>query len=108
MEDACCIEAQGGLKYRYQLRARYEQSPLFRRMLLRLSWMWGIGMLIAAIVTTTLVMVLDEIVVFGVGWGVPWAMHILCGVGTFVICSHDLKLEKRTWKEEKLGISAVA
>jgi hypothetical protein len=98
MEDACAIEAQGGLSYRHQLRARYDASPLFRRMLLRLSWMWGIGLIAAAIATTVLVMVLPEIEAFGVGWGVPWAMYMLLGAGTIFLCHHDLNKERAEWR----------
>lgn len=107
MEDACAIEARGGLRYRQQIMARYEQSPVFRRMLLRLSYMWGTGLIIAATVTTALVMTLREVEAFGVGWGVPWAMYIVLGACTFLLCSHDLKLERRLWREQKVVSSAV-
>lgn len=108
MEDACAIEARGGLKYRHQIMARYEQSPLFRRMLLRLSYMWGTGLIIISIVTTALVMTLKPVEAFGVGWGVPWAMHIILGACTFLLCHHDLALERRVWRQEKEKMAGSA
>src|SRR6187402_1533166 len=52
VEDAGGIEGQGGVEYRKQVMKRYEVSPLFRRMMLLLSWGWGIGLICAAIVST--------------------------------------------------------
>jgi hypothetical protein len=45
---------------------RYEASPPFRRMLLRLTWFWGTSFMIIAIVTTILIVALEERIAFGV------------------------------------------
>jgi hypothetical protein len=46
-------------------------------MLLRLTWFWGISLLIVAIVTTILIVALEERIAFGVGWGVPYLWSTL-------------------------------
>ena len=61
VEDAGAIEGQGGVDYRRNVIKRYEVSPLFRRMILVLTWAWGLGFIIAAIVSTVLIMALSEI-----------------------------------------------
>jgi len=50
---------------------RYEANPPFRRILLRLTRFWGINLIIIAIVTTILIVALEERIAFGVGWGGP-------------------------------------
>jgi hypothetical protein len=54
-------------------------------MLLRLTWSWGISLLIVAMVTTILIVALEERIAFGVGWGVPYLWSTLFGLGL-----HDL------------------
>ncbi|PQE26348.1 metal ion binding protein [Rutstroemia sp. NJR-2017a BBW] len=45
IEDAGGIEGQGGVVYRSNVMKRYEVSPIFRRMLLILTWFWGVGLM---------------------------------------------------------------
>jgi hypothetical protein len=68
IEDAGAIEGQVGVEYRKQVMRRYEISPRFRRMVLLLSWGWGMGFITLTNVSTVLIMELSEDIYFGVGW----------------------------------------
>jgi len=104
IEDAGAIEGQGGVEYRSQVLKRYAVSSRFRHMILALTWGWGIMLLCVATVATILVMLLDENVAFGVGWGLPWAW---CTGWAFISVSYvkcQLKREKAEWaKKETVG-----
>jgi hypothetical protein len=54
IEDVVAVDGGGGVAYREALMARYDASPLFRRMLNRLDAFWGIGALVAATIITVL------------------------------------------------------
>lgn len=100
IEDSVAIEGRGEIAYRLALRDRYNASPMFRRMLITLTWMWGVGLLIAATVSTVLVMELQEHIAFGMGWGVPFAMLAVYAAITIVYVRRSLKEEKRMWREK--------
>ncbi|KAF4636346.1 hypothetical protein G7Y89_g1735 [Cudoniella acicularis] len=84
IEDAGGIEGQGGVQYREALMKRYEVSPRFRRMVLILSWVWGLGFIVIAIVATVLIMLLDVDIGFGLGWGLPWVFSAVYSVLTIM------------------------
>ena len=50
VEDVGAIEGQGGLEYRTAVIKKYETSTRFRRMMLFLSWEWGLVLICIAIV----------------------------------------------------------
>lgn len=54
IEDIIAVNGGAGTKYREELNARYEASPLFRRMLNRLDGFWGFGALTTAATVTAL------------------------------------------------------
>jgi hypothetical protein len=54
IEDIVAVDGGGGVEFREALIARYDASPLFRRMLNRLDGFWGVGALVTASLTTTL------------------------------------------------------
>lgn len=98
LEDTGAIEARGELAHREAVIKRYEASPLFRRMLLRLTWFWGIGLMSIAIVTTILIVSLKETVAFGVGWGLPYVWSALFGLWTVRFVKKSLSEERAAWK----------
>ncbi len=98
LEDAGAIEARGEVAYREAVMKRYETSPLFRSMLLRLTWFWGISFLVTAIVTTILIVSLEERVAFGVGWGLPYVWSAVFGLWTVRFVKRSLKEERAAWK----------
>jgi hypothetical protein len=98
VEDAGAIEGQGGVDYRRNVMKRYEASPLFRRMILILTWAWGLGFIIVATVSTVLIMVLSENIGFGVGWGLPWAWSAFLSVLTVIFVRKSLDKERAEWR----------
>jgi len=97
IEDAGAIEGQGGVGFRVQVMKRYDASPRFRRMVMCLSWGWGLSLIGIAIVSTVLIMVLNENIGFGVGWGLPWAFAAVCTVVTVIFVKRELALERAEW-----------
>lgn len=98
LEDTGAIEARGEVAHRETVMKRYESSPLFRSLLLRLTWLWGFGLIIIAIVTTILIAVLEENVAFGVGWGLPYIWVAIFGLWTVRFVKRSLDEERRMWK----------
>ncbi len=101
VEDAGAIEGQGGVDYRRQVMKRYEVSARFRRMMLVLTWCWGVGLIIIAIVATVLIMELSENIGFGVGWGLPWVWSAGCAFVTIAYVKYQLRTEKAEWREKE-------
>lgn len=107
IEDSVSIEGRGEIGYRHALRDRYTASPLFRRMLLTLTWAWGVGLVVAAIVSTVLVMEMQEHIAFGMGWGVPFVLLAVYAAITIVFVRRSLGEEKRLWRQKaEAGVMA--
>lgn len=107
IEDAGGIEGQGGVDYRRQVMKRYDASPRFRRMVLILTWAWGLGLIGIAIVATVLIMVLTENVGFGVGWGLPYAWAAVWSILTVVFVKKELRKEKAEWRAKEAARPVV-
>ena len=77
-------------------------------MLLRLTWFCGIGLLVIAVVTTVLIVSLEEEgVAFGVGWGLPYVWSAMLGIWTVGFVKKNLKEERAAWKTGRYsGITA--
>jgi len=103
IEDAGGIEGRGGLEYRRHVIKRYEESPVFQRLILFLSWMWGLGAIGIAIISTVLIMVLSEDVGFGVGWGLPYAWAAVWTLVTVILVKWQLKHERKVWRLKRPG-----
>jgi hypothetical protein len=101
LEDTGAIEARGELAHREAVMKRYEASPPFRRMLLRLTWFWGISLMIIAIATTILIVALEERIAFGVGWGVPYLWSTLFGIWTVRFVKRNLTDERIAWQSRR-------
>ncbi|KAE8452555.1 hypothetical protein EG329_013814 [Mollisiaceae sp. DMI_Dod_QoI] len=104
LEDSGAIEYRGELTARHAVLRRYEASPLFRKMIQRLSWFWGVGFLMIAMITTILIFSLEENVAFGVGWGVPYVWATIFVLGTIFFVKASLREERRVWRLN-LGIN---
>ena len=98
LEDTGAIEARGELAHREAVMRRYEASPPFRHMLLRLSWFWGISLMVIAVVTTVLIVSLEERIAFGVGWGLPYVLSALFGLWTVRFVKKSLREERSAWE----------
>jgi len=101
IEDAGAVEGRGEVGYRTNVMKRYEVSPMFRRMMLILTWIWGIGFLLSASVSTILIMVLSEDIGFGVGWGLPWFCSFLLAIFTIFFIRVSLKKERADWSNKE-------
>lgn len=67
IEDIVGVDGGGRLDFRERLNTRYEASPMFRRMLLRLNAFWGFGAVTLAGTLMGVVWVIPGTVAFGVG-----------------------------------------
>jgi hypothetical protein len=66
IEDIVAVDGGGGRPFREALNARYEASPLFRRMLHRLNAWWGFGAVIVAGAVTTVLWTIPEEIGYGI------------------------------------------
>jgi len=77
IEDIVGVNGNAGRPFREALDARYEASPLFRRMIRIQSLFWSIPSLLLAIALTVIVCIhqVPDPVAYGLGWAVPfiWA-----------------------------------
>lgn len=105
IEDCGAIEARGERVYREKMNARYEASPLFRKMILQLALFWGIGLICIAVVSTALVFTMKDNVAFGIGWGLPFAFMILWALLTIVFVRRSLTREKMIWRNAAAELS---
>lgn len=97
VEDICAVEGHGNREYRERLKARYEASPVFRKMLVQISWFWIIGSAIAVAASAAVVATTKWYVGFGFGWGIPFVWGYIWAATTTIYVSHMLKKEKATW-----------
>lgn len=105
IEDCGAIEMRGEKVYREKLNARYEASPMFRRMIIQLSWSWGVGLICIAIVSTVLIFMIEDDVAFGLGWGLPYAFMIVWAVLTYWFVKRSLTREKAVWRAAAAELS---
>ncbi|THV55004.1 hypothetical protein BGAL_0016g00470 [Botrytis galanthina] len=103
IEDAGGVEGQGGVVYRSNVLRRYEVSPIFRRMMMVLTWFWGIGLVCIAIISTVIIMTLPENIGFGVGWGLPYCFGFVWVCITMAFVKTQLRKEKRHWETKDAG-----
>lgn len=67
-EDVVAVDANQGAVFRQAWNARYDSSPLFRQLLGRLDWMWGItGLLVAGGNIAVIFTVQDRSIGFAIG-----------------------------------------
>lgn len=100
IEDFGAIECSGERDYRAAILARYDTSPDFRKMIQKLSWFWGIGLIISGVGATVAIMLLPEDVGFGVGWGIPPVCVAPLALITNFWVKSMTKKERRRWVEK--------
>ena len=71
VEDIVAVDGGAGREYRDQLHARYNISPLFRKMIMRQTWFWGVGSLLVGIGTLVVIWTVPVSVAYGVGKSYP-------------------------------------
>lgn len=101
IEDFGAIECSGERDYRAAILARYDASVDFRRMIRKLSWFWGIGLILIGGLATGLIFGLhDEHVAFGIGWGVPPVLIAPLAIITNFWVNWETRRERRRWAEK--------
>jgi len=76
IEDIIAVDGGGGVEYREALIARYDASPLFRRMLNRLDAFWGVGALTTASIITVLLWTIPEQIGYWIGGSLDIDMSV--------------------------------
>ncbi|KAL7424412.1 hypothetical protein Q5752_000094 [Cryptotrichosporon argae] len=103
IEDVIAVDGGGHTEYRRRLDSRYAASPVFRRMLARLSLFWGFGAMAAATLTTVLVFVLERDVSYVIGWTLPWVWTGIWLLLTWAYVKRELRRERETWTSKELA-----
>ena len=77
-EDVVAVNAAGGRPFREGWAARYNASPVFRKMIRDQSWFWSIPGLLVAVACTVVVVInpVEEPVAYGVGTSVLYSCNI--------------------------------
>ncbi|KAK4934720.1 hypothetical protein LTR10_024093 [Elasticomyces elasticus] len=83
VEDVVAVEGGKKERFRASLDHRYMVHAPTPKLLLDLSWIWGIGGLAVAVVLTALAFSLSDVdLAFTLGWSVPWAFVAIAGLIT--------------------------
>jgi hypothetical protein len=98
VEDVVAVDGNGGIEYREAFTARYESSPIFQKMIWRLSVAWMVLFYIFAGLFTALVFRLPMAAVYAVGWASPFPLAGFMAVLTIFYVKSILK-EERDAKE---------
>lgn len=67
MEDIVAVDGNGGQQWREALNARYEASPAFRQMLIRLNVFWGFAAVILGTILTIIIFTTPKTTGYGIG-----------------------------------------
>jgi hypothetical protein len=101
VEDIVAVDGDGGMEYRKAFGARYDSSPIFRRMIWNLSVVWMLYFYLFAILFTVLVFVLPVTAVYAVGWAGPFPMAGLMAVWTIFHIKSELRKERKETLEDE-------
>ncbi|KZP10486.1 hypothetical protein FIBSPDRAFT_872575 [Athelia psychrophila] len=98
VEDIVAVDGGGGRRFREEWNARYEASPLFRRMLNRLDAFWGFGAVTLAGAVTAMVWTIPAADVYWAGWLLPFVWGAGWAGLTGVYVRRCLEEEHAGWK----------
>ncbi|KAK3723902.1 hypothetical protein LTR37_001386 [Vermiconidia calcicola] len=98
VEDVVAVDGNGGLPYRTALDLRYRCSPIFRRMLVRLSMFWSLSALLIGGAIIAVIWITPESVAFGIGWIAPFVWGGIWTPVTIKWVQRELLKEKRAWE----------
>jgi len=98
VEDIVAVDGGGGRKFREELNARYEASPLFRRMLNRLDAFWGLGAITIAGAVTAMLWTIPVAESYWIAWVVPFAWAAVWAKLTIQYVRNCLAKEHSEWK----------
>jgi hypothetical protein len=95
VEDVVAVDGEGGIEYRKAFVARYDSSPVFRKMIWDLSVVWMLYFYVFAILFTVLVFVLPVAAVYAVGWAGPFPLAGLMAIWTTFHVKSQLRKERK-------------
>ena len=102
LEDVVTVDG-GCPGFREAARRRWEASPVFRELLLQVTWAWGLSSVLVGAATLAVVANVDEGVAYGMGWGLP-SQHATSGaLATFYWAKRKLQQERETWAVDHGG-----
>jgi hypothetical protein len=97
MEDVVAVDGNGGMPYRESLRARFEASPNFRKLIVEMGFFWGIGAIVIAAATTAVIFSIRREIAYGIGWSVPFVWAAIWTIITFWWVKKSLRKERVEW-----------
>jgi hypothetical protein len=108
IEDIVAVNGGGQKEYRQALDARYKASPVFRRMLLVLTWVWGTCSFALGVVLLVLIGAASapqylkfKEIVFTLSWSLPW---VFAGIGSWL----TIRWVQKILNEEKSQVTIGA
>jgi hypothetical protein len=124
-EDIIAVNAGGGRPFREGWSARYNASPIFRKMIRDQSWFWSVPALFVAVACTVVVCIhpVPDPVAYGIGmlllfasysqayiisgWGVPFLWAGIWGAITLLWVRSVMAMEKKSWQEDSAIVAEV-
>jgi hypothetical protein len=95
VEDIVAVDGGGGVEYRKAFVARYDDSPIFRRMIWDLSVAWMLYFYVCAVLFTILVFTLPKAAVYAIGWAGPFPLAGLMAIWTIHFVKSELRKERK-------------
>jgi hypothetical protein len=99
VEDVVAVDGEGGVAYREAFNARYESSPIFRRMIWTVSVLWMAVFYLLGLAFTILVFRLPRAAVYAVGWAGPFPFAGLMAVWTIFYVKAVLREERLAYED---------
>jgi hypothetical protein len=106
LEDVVAVDG-GCPEFRTAAKLRWDASIIFRRLLLHLTWFWGISSVLVGTAVLAIVATVNEAVGYGVGWGVPSLHAAISALITWQWVTYTLKRESRFWKHGAIDQAAL-
>lgn len=94
VEDVVAVDGNGGIEYREAFTARYDSSPVFRKIFWTLSVVWMLSFYVLAAGFMVLVFVLPMEAVYAVGWAGPFPLAGMMAIWTIWYVKGMLKVER--------------
>lgn len=94
VEDVVAVDGGGGIEYRKAFVARYDSSPIFRRIIRNTSVAWMTCFYVLAALFTALVFTLPKAAVYAVGWAGPFPLAGLMAIWTISYVKSELRHER--------------
>lgn len=109
VEDIVAVNSGGGRPFREGLAARYNASPIFRKMIRDLSWFWSAPGLFMAAACTVIVCIhqVPKPIAYGLGWGIPFLWAGIWGFITLPWVRTVMHNERRCWEEDSSILKAT-